>query len=89
MKRRRYTLGHQPGSEVRNNVCHHVSSYNYGGWGYYPDEGSRDELFASNIAFDVKCAGHHQHYGTDNRVAPRLWRTCMRGIRPQCPISMS
>ena len=27
-----YTLGHQPQSEIRNNVCHDVQSYNYGGW---------------------------------------------------------
>ena len=32
-------------------------SYNYGGWGYYTDEGSRDERFINNIALRTKCAG--------------------------------
>ena len=39
-----------------------MQSYNYGGWGYYTDEGSRDEIFTNNIALRTKCAGHHQHY---------------------------
>ena len=60
-----YTLGHQPGSRVENNFCSDVQSYNYGGWGYYTDEGSR-EIFVNNVAAHTKCAGHHQHYGTDN-----------------------
>eukprot|EP00928_Gymnodinium_smaydae_P026074 TRINITY_DN20578_c0_g1_i1.p1 TRINITY_DN20578_c0_g1~~TRINITY_DN20578_c0_g1_i1.p1 ORF type:complete len:727 (-),score=94.53 TRINITY_DN20578_c0_g1_i1:85-2265(-) len=68
-----YTLGHQPGSVVRNNYCHDVQSYNYGGWAYYTDEGSRDELFENNIAHRTKCAGHHQHYGTDNILRNNLY----------------
>lgn len=44
-----YTLGHQPGSQITNNFCSDVQSYNYGGWAYYTDEGSRDELFKNNV----------------------------------------
>ena len=68
-----YTLGYQPGSQVVNNVCHDVQSYDYGGWGYYTDEGSRGELFRDNIAVRTKCAGHHQHYGTDNTLTNNIY----------------
>ena len=77
-----YTLGHQPGSTVVNNVCHDVQSYNYGGWGYYTDEGSRDELFTRNIATRTKCSGHHQHYGTDNNLTNNLYYDVNQGDRP-------
>ena len=50
-----------------------MQSYNYGGWGYYTDEGSRDEVFSFNIAARVKCAGHHQHYGTDNVLTNNIY----------------
>ena len=68
-----YTLGHQPESEVRNNVCHDVQSFNYGGWAYYTDEGSRDLLFRDNVATRTKCAGHHQHYGADNIITNNIY----------------
>ena len=67
-----YTLGHQPGSKILNNYCSDVQSYNYGGWAFYTDEGSRDELFESNVATRTKCAGHHQHYGTDNVLRNKI-----------------
>jgi hypothetical protein len=68
-----YTLGHQPGSRVTHNYCSDVQSFNYGGWAYYTDEGSRDETFDSNVAVRSKCAGHHQHYGTDNRLTNNVY----------------
>jgi hypothetical protein len=68
-----YTLGHQPGSRVVNNFCHDVQSFNYGGWAFYTDEGSRDEMFSSNVAVRTKCAGHHQHYGTDNNITNNIY----------------
>jgi hypothetical protein len=68
-----YTLGHQPGSRIVNNLCSDVQSYNYGGWAYYTDEGSRGEVFASNVAVATKCAGHHQHYGTDNNLTNNVY----------------
>ena len=50
-----------------------MQSYNYGGWAFYTDEGSRDELFTRNIATRTKCAGHHQHYGTDNTIENNIY----------------
>jgi hypothetical protein len=74
-----YTLGHQPGSTVSNNYCHDVQSYDYGGWGYYTDEGSRQEVFTNNIAYRTKCAGHFQHYGSDNLITNNLYVDVNRG----------
>jgi parallel beta-helix repeat protein len=63
-----YTLGEQPGSVIRNNLIHDISSFTYGGWGIYTDEGSSDILIRDNIVYNCKSAGFHQHYGRDNIV---------------------
>jgi len=68
-----YTLGISPGSTVRNNVVHTVFSFDYGGWAYYTDEGSTNYTYSDNIAFNTKCAGHHQHYGLDNLITNNVY----------------
>lgn len=51
-----YTLGVQPGTVIRNNICHDLSRavsliYPLGAWGIYLDEGSSDILIEDNVVY--------------------------------------
>jgi parallel beta-helix repeat protein len=61
-----YTLGEQPGTVIKNNLVDDISSFTYGGWGIYMDEGSSDIVIEDNVVYGCKSAGFHQHYGRDN-----------------------
>lgn len=68
-----YTLGIQPGTVIQNNLIHDVSSFTYGGWGIYLDEGSSHILVQNNIVYHCKSAGFHENTGADNLLRNNIF----------------
>jgi hypothetical protein len=61
------------GTIIEDNACHNVSAFDYGGWGYYLDEGSSNVLVRRNLAYNTKSAGFTQHYGLNNTIINNIF----------------
>lgn len=75
-----YTLGPQPGTVIRNNLIHDISSTAYGGWAIYPDEGTSNVVIEDNVAYRTDCSVFHQHYGRENTVRNNIFAFGGEGI---------
>jgi len=74
-----YMAGTGFGNVVARNVISQVDGMVYGGWGLYPDEGTEGVLYESNLVYDTKDGGIHQHFGRDNIVRNNIFAFSREG----------
>ena len=68
-----YTLGVQPGTVIRSNLCHDIAGLRYGGWGIYLDQASSQLVVENNIVFRTTHGGFCLHFGKDNLVRNNIF----------------
>ena len=74
-----YMAGSGFGNVVARNLIHGVDGMVYGGWGLYPDEGTEGVLYESNLVYDTKDGGIHQHFGRDNVIRNNIFAFAREG----------
>ncbi len=68
-----YLLGVAPGTVLRHNLLHDITSATYGGWGIYFDEGTSNVIAENNVVYNTQSGGLHQHYGANNLVTNNIF----------------
>ena len=76
-----YHLGQDRGTTIHGNVCYNVSSFDYGGLGYYLDQASQFVTVTDNIAYDVKCAGFLQNFGLNCTISNNVLAATSQAIK--------
>ena len=74
-----YMAGTGFGNVVARNVIHGMDGMVYGGWGLYPDEGTEGVTYESNLVYDTKDGGIHQHFGRDNVIRNNIFAFSREG----------
>ena len=77
-----YHLGTDIGTVIESNTCFNITSYNYGGWGLYLDEGTSNVTVRGNLVHETKSAGFVQHYGIGNAIENNLLYRVDLGLGP-------
>jgi len=75
-----YTLGAQPGTVLKGNRIHGIAGRTYGGWGFYPDEGTRYLLIEKNVVYDCRQGPLNIHYGREIEVRNNIFAGAENGM---------